>query len=215
MLGACGGGGGDGGDGETVIPTAPAGDQAVADRANLVITDFPPEWRSQPLPPGTEAVNLANDRAFAMCMGRPPPEQDRTAIAYSPDFSSTETRRVASSVSLVKTEEDAVADFAAQRGDRALGCHKAQIDSEFRRQLPNSAPITTVERLNAPVFGDETIAFRVDITSQAEGGQVRTLIDLFFMRKGRTEIAVNFIERNAGFPQDLQQRILLRAVSRA
>lgn len=214
MAAACGGGGG-GGDGDTAIPTAPAGDQAVADRANLVITDFPPEWRSTPVAPETAAVTLANERAFAQCMGRPPPDQDRTAVAYSADFNSTETRRVASSAQVSKTVEVAQADFEAQRGDRALACHKAQIESEFRRQLPNSAPQVAVERLNLPVFGDESLGFRLDISSTAEGGLVRTLIDLVFMRKQRTEVSVSFIERNAPFPQDLQRSLLLRAVSRA
>lgn len=208
----CGGGGG--GDGEPAIQTSPPGDQALVDRANLVITDFPPEWRSTPVPPTTSAVNLANERAFAQCMGRPPPDQDRTAIAYSPDFNSAETRRVSSSAQTARTVEVAQADFEAQRGEKAVGCHKAQIDGEFRRQLPNSAPQTAVERLNVPLFGDETVAFRVDVTSRAEGGQVRTLFDLVFIRKGRTEIAVYFIERNAAFPQDLQRSLLLRAVSR-
>lgn len=208
----CGGGGG---DGEPAIQTSPPGDQAIADRANLVITDFPPEWHSTPLAPGTQAATLANERAFAQCMGRPPPDEDRTAVAYSPDFSSTETRRVASSAQTARTVEVAQADFEAQRGDRALGCHKAQIDGEFQRQLPNSTPQTAIERLTLPVFGDETIAFRVDVTSMAQGGQVRTILDLVFMRKGRTEVAVNFIERNAPFPQELQRSLLLRAVSRA
>ncbi len=212
---ACGGGGSSGESGEPSAQTAPAGDQAVADRATLVIADFPPEWKATPVAPETSAVTVANDRAFAQCMGRPPPEQDRTAISYSADFNSTPTRRVSSSAQLVKTVEVAQADFAAQRGNQAPACHKAQIESEFRRQLPTSAPQVAVERLDIPVFGDESVAFRLDITSTAEGGLVRTLIDLVFMRKQRTEVAVNFIERNAPFPQDLQRSLLLRAVSRA
>ena len=212
---ACGGGGGGGGGSASAVQTAPAGDQAVADRATLVITDFPQEWKSTPIPPETAAVASANERAFAQCMGRPPPDQDRTAISYSADFNSTETRRVSSSASVVRTVEVAQADFAAQRGNQALTCHKQEIESEFRRQLPNSAPQITVERLDMPVFGDESVAFRLDITSSADVGLVRTLIDLVFMRKARTEVAVNFIERNAPFPQDLQRSLLLRAVSRA
>jgi len=220
LAAACGGGrggGGGGGDerGDDVVPTAPAGDQAVAERANLVIGDFPPEWRATPVAAATSAQTLANERAFAQCMGRPPPDEDRTAVAYSADFNSAETRRVASSAQTARTVEVARADFEAQRGDRALACHKAQIDSEFRRQLPGSNPQTTVERLEVPVFGEETVGFRVDVTSVAQGGQVRTVIDLVFMRKGRAEVAVNFIERNAPFPQDLQRSLLLRAISRA
>ena len=209
----CGGGGG--GTDSSPAETAPRADQAVADAANLKITDFPTEWKSTPVPAETTAANAANERAFAQCMGRPPPDEERTVVLYSPDFSAAETRRVASSVQLAKTEDIAKADFQAQRGDKAVACQKSQLDSEFRRQLPDAAPQLSVDRLDFPVFGDESVAFRADVTSVAEGVQVRTLIDIVFVRKGRTEMSVSFVNRTSPFPQDLQRSLLQRMVGRA
>lgn len=211
---ACGGGGG--GDDPSIL-TAPAGDQAIADRANLVISDFPPEWRSTPVAAETSAANAANERAFAACMGRPPPDQDRTAVAYSPDFSSTDTRRVSSSVQMVKTDDIVRGDFVALKSDRGSSCLKQQIDHEFARQLPGSgaATITTIEKLDLPQFGEETAAYRLTSTSVVEAQQVITIIDLTFMRKGRAELSAAFINRTAAFPQELQRSLLQRMVGRA
>ena len=199
----------------STAPTKPTSDQGRADYANLQITDFPTEWKSTPVPAETTAANAANERAFAQCMGRPPPDEERTVVVYSPDFSAADTRRAAASVQLAKTVEIAQADFQAQRSDKAVACQKTQLEGEFRRQLPGAAPQVAVERLDIPVFGDEAVAFRADVTSLAEGVQVRTLIDMVFVRKGRTEIAASFVNRTSAFPQDLQRSLLQRMVGRA
>lgn len=204
-----------GGMDNSTASTKPTSDQGRADYANLKVTDFPTEWKSTPVPAETTAANAANERAFAQCMGRRPPDEDRTVVVYSPDFSAADTRRVASSVQLAKTIEIAQADFQAQRGDKAVGCQKSQLESEFRRQLPTAAPQLTVDRLDIPLFGDEVVAFRADVTSVAEGVQVRTLIDMVFVRKGRTEISASFVNRTSPFPQDLQRSLLQRMVGRA
>jgi hypothetical protein len=213
----CGGGGGDGGDGgdDALGTTAVLDDQALARDINLRTSDFPTEWRGTPLPADAEAVNARNSRELAECMGRPAPEEIRTALADSEDFSAIDTRRVTSSVQLVRTEELARGDFEALRTDRAIGCHRSQIEAEFRRQLPGASPQVSLERLPMPTFGDETVAFRVDATSLAEGVQVRTFIDLVFVRKGRIEISANFINRTVPFPSELERSLLQRMVGRA
>lgn len=211
-----GGGGGDGGGGDDAVgTTAVRDDQAIARDINLKASDFPTEWRGTPLPPDAEAVNARNSRALAECMGRPAPEEIRTALADSEDFSAIDTRRVTSSVQVVRTEELAKGDFDALRTDRAVTCHKAQVEGEFRRQLPDASPQVSLERLDLPRFGDETVAFRVDATSLAQGVQVRTFIDLVFVRKGRIEISANFINRTVPFPSDLERSLLQRMVGRA
>jgi hypothetical protein len=215
--GAACGGGGSGSGGDPSIQTAPAGDQGVAERANLVVTDFPPEWKSTPLPTDAAAVNAANDRDFADCMGRPRPEEVRSATADSPDFSATDTRRVSSSVQLVKTDEIARGDFVALKSDRGSSCLKQQIDREFARQLPASGPATatTIEPLDLPQFGDETAAYRLTATGVVEAQQVITILDLTFVRKGRAELSAAFLNRSAPFPQELQRSLLQRMVGRA
>lgn len=216
MLTACGGGGGgDTAEDDATGTTAALDDQARAREANLRLSDFPMEWKSSPLPADAEQVNARNNRALAACMGRPPPEELRTAIADSNDFSAADTRRVTSSVQLVRTEEIAREDFAALEGEKSLACHLTQIESEFRRQLPAANPQVSMDRFEVPQFGDETVAFRVDATSLAEGVQIRTFIDLVFIRKGRAELSVSFINRGTPFPTELRQSLLQRMVGRA
>lgn len=212
---ACGGGGGGKSAPLDADAKANRDDQTVARDANLAISDFPPEWKSSPVPAETSAATVESNRTLAACMQRPPPEEVRTATADSNDFSSTDTRRVSSSVQLLKAEDIAVGDFAALRADSALACHRAQIEAEFRRQLPTATPQLSMDRLALPRFGDETVAFRVDATSQVQGIEVRTFIDLVFIRKGRAELSASFINRTSPFPTDLQSSLLQRMVGRA
>lgn len=222
---ACGGGGGgSAAPSSAKTPSTPAGntqsattadDQALAQRANLRLADFPPEWKASPVDPAATAASEASDRAFADCMGRPPPEQVRTARADSQDFSAEETRRASSNVEVVRTVDIARDDFAAQRTDKALECRKAQIDAEFRRQVPDAVPTTMIERLDLPQFGDQSLAFRVVAIGQVQGQEVRTYIDLAFVQKGRAEMSGGFINRTTPFPSDLEKTLLQRMVGRA
>ncbi|MFP5317763.1 MAG: hypothetical protein ACLGI2_05650 [Acidimicrobiia bacterium] len=216
-LAGCGGGGGEEAeDDPTLTPnTANRDDAAVAADANLTLADFPTEWRSSAVPAATSQAAESGARALAECMNRPPPEEIRTAIAYSDDFNAQEIRRVSSSVQVVRTEELAEDDFAALRTDQALTCHKAQIDAEFARQLPAEAsPQTAIERLDLPQFADETVAYRITATTLERGAQVRRVIDLVFVRKGRVEAAANFLNVNSPFPSDLQRTLLQRMAAR-
>jgi hypothetical protein len=148
-------------------------------------------------------------------MGRPRPELIRTARADSEDFSAAETRRASSNVQVVRTVEIARDDFAALRTDKALECRKAQIDAEFRRQVPDAVPQTTLERLDLPQFGDQSAAFRVIAVGRVQGQEVRTYIDLAFVQKSRAELSAAFINRTAPFPADLERSLLQRMVGRA
>jgi hypothetical protein len=215
-----GGGGGQssaqsGGGAQATPTTGARGDQAIAQDANLRLSDFPAEFQSTPVPADAAAASEQDDIAFADCMGRPRPDQIRTATANSPDFSAQDTRRASSTVQLVKTEAIASDDYAALRGDRALTCVKQQIDGEFARQLGASAPTTTIERTTLPQFGDDTIAFRMVGTGQVQGQTVVTYLDLTFVRKGRAEISGGFINRATPFPADLERTLLQRMVGRA
>lgn len=217
LVGCGGGGGGEEVEDDPTLtpPTAGRGDTALATDANLRLDDFPTEWRSTPVPAATSDATESGARTLADCMNRPRPEEIRTAIAYSDDFNAQETRRVSSSVQVLRTEELARDDFAALRTDQSLACHKAQIDAEFARQLPPEAsPQTAIERLDLPQFAEETVAYRITATTLERGAQVRRVIDLVFVRKGRVEAAANFLNVNSPFPSDLQRSLLQRMAAR-
>ena len=214
LLVACGCGGGSG-SGTSSPSTAAVDDQTLANRANLRLSDLPAEWKSSPVAAGSQAASEESDRAFADCMGRPRPETIRTARADSEDFSAQETRRASSNVQVVRTVEIARDDFAALRADKALECRKAQIDAEFQRQVPDAVPQTTIERLDLPQFGDQSVAFRVTAVGLNQGQEIRTYIDLTFVQKGRAELSAGFINRSAPFPSDLEKSLVQRMVGRA
>ncbi|MCA1844308.1 MAG: hypothetical protein LC792_14190 [Actinobacteria bacterium] len=204
-----------GGSGSSSPSTSAVDDQTLANGANLRLSDLPAEWKSSPLAAGSQAASEESDRAFADCMGRPPPETIRTARADSEDFSAQETRRASSNVQVVRTVEIARDDFTALRTDKALECRKAQIDAEFRRQVPDAVPQTTIERLDLPQFGDQSVAFRVTAVGLNQGQEIRTYIDLTFVQKGRAELSAGFINRSAPFPSDLEKSLVQRMVGRA
>lgn len=216
LAAACGGGGGGGqAADDDLASTGDRDDAALAADANLRISDFPTEWQSSPIPQATVEATVEANRALADCMGRPRPEEIRTAVADSEDFSAQDTRRVTSSVQVVRTEEIARDDFAVLRTDQALACHKSLIDAEFARQLPPEAsPQTTIGLLDMPQFAEDTVAYRIVATVLDRGSQVRTYIDLVFVRKGRVEASVNFLNVGSAFPTDLQRSLLQRMVSR-
>lgn len=205
---------GESGDDITAPTTRPPAKE-LAERANLQIEDFPPEWRSNLVPPETVSAAEELARTVSACMNRPPPDELRETIAYSPDFSATDTRRASSSVAVLKEVGFAEADFVALRSDGALGCHKAQIDSEFRRQQPGVPYETTIQRTDFPQFGDETVAFRINATTTADDREIRTVIDEVYVRKGRVVLAAFFLNRTAAFPADLQRTLVGRMVGRA
>lgn len=211
---ACGGGG-DGADDDVSAPTTRPPDQVVAERVNLQIDDFPPEWKSTPVPPETLDAAEAQAIAVADCLNRPRPEEIRVASAYSDDFSAADTRRASSSVAIVRTEEIADADYDALRTDLGMNCIKASVDREFDRQLPGIAPTTTIQRVDMPQFGDDSVAYRVNATTTSADREIRTVIDLAYVRKGRVEMSAGFINRSAAFPLDLQRTLLQRMVGRA
>lgn len=216
LLAACGAGADGAGDGSVTATTGRATDQERAERVNLRLADFPPEWRMTPVPPETAAAAEANGRTVAECLGRPPPEDIRDAIARSPDFSAAETRRATSSVAVMRTVEVAEADFAALRSDRGPPCHQAQVLAEFRRQRPEAAPpVVKTEPVDVPRLGDDTVAFRTTAAFAGEGAAVRTVIDEVFVRKGRTVIAAAFVNAGSAFPAALEQTLLQRMADRA
>lgn len=215
-LAACGAGAGGAGDGSLTATTDRATDQELAERVNLRLADFPPEWRMTPIPPETAAAAEVNGRTVAECLGRPPPEDIRDAIARSPDFSAAETRRATSSVAVMRTVELAEADLAALRSDRGPPCHQAQVLSEFRRQRPETAPPVVVTRpVDVPRLGDDTVAFRTTVTVAGGGEAVPTVIDEVFVRKGRTVMAAAFLNAGSAFPALLEHTLLQRMADRA
>lgn len=225
-VGACGNGGDEGDDqalsttttaGSPGAPSAtsapgPADDQAVVDRIVLKASDFPPGWTSTPAEPD---AGDAGDKALAECLGVPLPEN--RPEAESPEFSRGELTQVSSSAELAATEEEAASEFAALEGPKANPCFKQQFDKALAEQAGDVtfAP-AEIEVLEPPTAGDEALALRLTTgISAPDGSTVAIYADFVFIRKGRAEISLSFI--NAGQPFDsalaggLTQKLASRA----
>lgn len=214
VLAACGGGGGGGGedvlDGGNGVLTA---DEELAVAVNLVLTDFPQGggWSRQPAP--IDVVGDEDDRRFAACMGRPPADELRSALADSDAFSTSSGTQASSSVQVMREEAAATADFQALAGDRAVGCIQERLDTQFERDLgrrPDPAARTTSRTTVPPSLADDAAGFRYVVEAAS-----RLVVDNYFVRVGRAEIALGVVSRGGPVDTALVAALLERMVTRA
>jgi hypothetical protein len=190
-------------------------DEGTARAANLRLTDFPPGWERSP--GGLRRLDTPDDLRFAECMGRPAGLATRTAAADSDNFSTGEFTRANSSAQVMRTEEIARDDLAALRTERAVPCLRVRVDAELARQAPANGPPfqqQALERLDFATLGDDTAAFRSTVSAPSVGPGVVLIIDHVFIRKGRVELSVAFVQRDAPFPNDLEQSLLGKMLGR-
>jgi hypothetical protein len=233
--GACGGDGDDAGDDEALSTTTttgtsttaaaaagtsstsaapPAtGDQAVVDKIVLQASDFPAGWTSTPPDTGRDK---SGERALAECLGITfSPDRPE---AESPRFSKGQLTQVNSSAQLMATADVAAADFAALKGPKASSC----ITRQFDQTLASSAAGVTFtpskySALEAPKLPvDEALSVRLTTgISTPDGGNVPIYADFVFIRNGRAEVSVSFINATQPFDQTLAGDLTKRLASRA
>lgn len=211
LLAACGGGGG----GDT---SALSADDDLAQRATLVLTDFPEgmSWKRETAPPDT--TREADDRRLADCVGRPPPATLRTTIVDSESFTTADGGgRARSTVQVMKTEAIAKDDFVTLRTDRELACWRQQLDTQLERdnRRPPPAGSTSISRLDFGTLGDESAGLRYVSDGQVNPAGGRLVVDLLFVRQGRAELAVGFVGVGGNPSTDVERAVLTRMVARA
>lgn len=222
--GACGGGGDDNGGDEPLTATTEAGatpstaatggtdDQAVVNRIVLKASDFPPGWKSTPAEPDADD---SSDRELGECLGVQF-ALDRPEVE-SPEFTRGELTQVSSSAELAASEEEAASELAALKGPKGIGCFTQLFDKALAEEA-GGVPFTpaVAEVREAPRAGDEALAVRLTTGITApDGTTVAIYADFVFIRKGRAEISLSFINASQPFDAALAGSLTEKLASRA
>lgn len=190
--------------------------KALVKAVNLRRLDVPPEWSESPRP--DPVGEEGDDSRYSACIGRPDPKRVRTAGADSAEFHLDNRLRAMSSVQTMPGQGTAKADFVAQRGDRGLSCLRQRIRDQFNRAgaAGNTPGRFTVDRVSGLEVGEETVAFRAELTYPPINGDPHTgYVDVVHVRKGKVEIALTLFSDRQPFPDELERGLLTKMVSRA
>lgn len=204
-LAACGGDS-DGGPGATT-PLGPT-DQARARAIVLRASDLPAGWTANP--PST--TDGGEGEAFRQCLGLLPKV---SPSADSPNFSTTASMTVGSSVTVASTERAIDRDFAAFVDDKALPCLEQRFDAQARRQVGASFGSGRAARFEFPALGDATSAVRISSVATVGDQQVPFTLDVVTVKLGRVGITMTFANAPEPFPADLATELTGKVLARA
>lgn len=204
----------------TAVPstTAPAtsGPQAAkAAAAVLKPADFPYGWTPQPPDPtgGLQIQRLWQNVSHCLNVDNTSP---KPSTATSPTF----TRGLATSaVSTVEytTPSSAAAIAGALGGPMWQGCLTGAFNANAQLSHPQGAVPgpATVTIMPAPQLGDKAFAYRVNVTMDLSGLQIKLFHDFAVVFKGGSVIRMWFLNPGSAFPPDLEQTLLQDVVGRA
>lgn len=200
-------------------------DRRRAEKALLVVEDFPPNWTSTPHSESTEEPDL--ERRLAECMRVEPALVGQTASSIdSPDFHLPGARlQVQSSVGLADTVDQARERLAVFERPEMRECLNATVSEAIRRgteapdpedEPPDGAVLgaVTTERVPFPTVGDGTVAYRVTMPVEVAGEQAPVYADLVVAIRGRGGVRLSFLSLGAPFPADVAEKLARTAVDR-
>ncbi len=211
---------------DTTETTAPAsGDEATdrqssdpdkaarAEAAILRMDDLPEGWRKQPPEEGLGLEATWQD--LTSCLGVEGPEQP-LGIATSPTFVRELATQVRSTVEYMpepQTQELA----AALAGPEFEQCATDAFEEDAARSAPEGGVPGPVEvsPLDFPELGEQTLAWRVNVTIDLEGLQVPIFQDLVVVFDGEAVSRLMFLNPGSEFPPELQRTLVETVVDRA
>jgi hypothetical protein len=140
----------------------------------------------------------------------------KPVLATSPTF---KRGLATSAVSTVEyTTASSAASIAGALGGAALqGCLTSAFNANAKLSAPQGAtpgPATVTPLTVAPV-GDKMYAFRVNVTMDLSGLQIKLFHDFVVAFKGSTVIRMWFLNPGSAFPPDLEQTLVHNVVGRA
>lgn len=200
----------------TDVDPQEAADALKAGEIVLKQSDFPAGFTA--LPQSAEE-DEAEDRAgeeFEACLGVSVDDDERPR-AESPDFQSSQFTRVSSSAAFAPTVEDSSNEFAAMQGPKLPDCVRSQFDKELKTEAADVefAPIE-VAPVEFPTLGDGTRAVRLSTAvAAADGAPVAIHADFVFIRKGRAQLTLSFVNAGEPFPADVAADLAGKMAARA
>jgi hypothetical protein len=216
----------------TAPPSEPSGastsvseEQAAAEAALLVLSDFPAGWTEEAEEEPTEQ-ELAYQAAIAECAGGTGNLLELGGSrAQSPDFAGPDDERVEESVTIVDpaVAEDFLARFAAPGVEECFGdAVRTFVAENFANQddpsqtLPGDVTIgeVTIEELLLEPAGDDLVAYRVTIPMTVTGVSLEAFVDIVAIRSGGAVAGLTFQSLFEPFPPEDVEHYIGLAVER-
>lgn len=194
-----------------------AADQAAAEAARLVLTDFDVGW-SEVTQNKDDATDTDVKRRVAQCAGVDAPTaiEFGGALAKTGNFTSPSGDSVAESVSFAGTVDEAVERMAHFAAPEFATCIQQVYEEFIPDKLGSGAKLesVTVAKLNVTPTGDEMVAFRVTITAGKSGLTVELYADTIVIRPGRIIASPTFQAQFSPFDIDETERLVALAADR-
>ena len=211
---------------DTTETTAPAGGDEATDRqstdpenaaqaeaAILRTEDLPEGWGEQPPEEGLGLEATWQD--LTSCLGVEGPEEP-LGIATSPTFLRGLATQVRSTVEYMP--EPQVQELAAAlAGPQFEQCAIDAFEEDAARSAPEGGVPGPVEvsPLEFPELGEQTLAWRVNVTINLEGLEVPIFQDLVVVFDGEAVSRLMFLNPGSEFPPELQRTLVETVVDRA
>jgi hypothetical protein len=206
----------------TTTPSPPrpqdvAADKAAAGAASLKLADFPSGWTSTP---HVDSNAPSIDGEVASCLGVSEQELEHNGPtdAYSADFSDPNANTASSSVGYTADAASAAKEFAIVDGLKMRVCLTPALSAVVKfaathpaspsETLPSGVTVglPVVVQLPFPTFGDESVAYRVNVPINATNGGTPLSTILYFdivtLTKGRATATVYFQAAQTPLPTD-------------
>jgi hypothetical protein len=213
----------------TTPPTEPATtvseEQAAAEAALLVLSDFPTGWTEEAEEEPTEQ-ELAYQATMAECAGGNGNLLELGGPrAQSPDFAGPDEQRVEESVTIVEpaVAEDFMARFAAPGVEECFSdAVRTFVAENFASQdspsqtLPGDVTIgdVTIGEVLIEPAGDEVVSYRVTIPMTVSGVSVDAFVDIAAVRSGGSVAGLTFQSLFEPFPAEEVEHYVGLAVER-
>jgi len=188
-------------------PQDVAADKAAAEAASLKLADFPSGWTSSP---HVDSNAPSIDGEVASCLGVSEQELEHNGPtdAYSADFSDPNADTASSSVGYTADAASAAKEFAIVSGLKMSVCLTPALSAVVKfaathpatpsETLPSGVTVglPAVVQLPFPKFGDESVAYRVNVSINATNGGTPLSTILYFdivtLTKGRATATLYF-----------------------
>lgn len=225
LLAGCGTSGGSSGEGSTTT-TGPgtstqtvAADKALAQAANLKLSDVPAGWTSAPQSQST--VDKALKGQVQQCLHADLVlfDENGPTLAQSPEFSDSSGDSVDSNVAYLPSASQAGDEMRIIQQPNFPTCLTSAANALVQNlmnnrsgtgsSLPQGASIghITVAAMSFPSYGDQSAAFRTTLPIRYQGLTLSEYLDIVAFTKGRAIVGMDFSGSGSPLESSMEEHL--------
>jgi hypothetical protein len=204
----------------TTAETNPAA-KALAKRAVLKLSDFPPGWTSSPSTGGSAKV----DKQLSDCFHITSPHLvPGGASADSDDFTSPSQQTITNTVGVAPSTGDVTKVMDILSGANASTCFTEAVNTALAEglkstssTLPKGTTIgnATVSPESFNSLGDRTVAYQASVpVTTDQGFNANVYVDLIFVQQGRAAVLLSAEDTLTPFPPDTSASLIRKVLAR-